>query len=205
MTDLYQALGVPKDSDATTIKRAFRKKASEAHPDKGGDAATMALVNRAHDVLSDPERRSRYDSTGEIGELKAPADEAGELLMAAFASCMDKPEGQFMVAVREKLEQMRAEGQATVQELDAKLAKLSRRLELTTGPVANLAHRVMDQQIEQWRRDRNRIDASLQVVDKAIGGLASYASAEVAPEISDYFSGTMHSSAGRFRSWGTTA
>ena len=205
MTDLYQALGVPKDADAATIKRAFRNKASKAHPDKGGDANTMALVNRAHDVLSDTERRARYDSTGETGELKAAADEASELLMAAFASCMDMPEGQFMAAVREKLQQMRAEGQATVQKLDQRLAKLTRRRELTTGPVANLAHRVMDQQIEQWQRDRNRIDASLQVVDRAIGGLASYASAEVAPEIGNYFSGTMHSVSGGFRRWGTTA
>ena len=55
-------LDVPRDADAKTIKKAFRKAAMKAHPDKGGSEAKMAAVNEAYEVLSNPELRQRYDN-----------------------------------------------------------------------------------------------------------------------------------------------
>jgi molecular chaperone DnaJ len=63
--DYYQALGVAKDADANTIKKAYRKLARELHPDKNpGDAKSEARfkeVSEAYDVLSDPAKRKEYD------------------------------------------------------------------------------------------------------------------------------------------------
>ncbi|KAH9843623.1 uncharacterized protein C8Q71DRAFT_729321 [Rhodofomes roseus] len=60
--DYYKVLNVPRDADTKTIKKAFRRAAKEAHPDKGGSEAKMAAVNEAYEVLNDPERRARFDN-----------------------------------------------------------------------------------------------------------------------------------------------
>jgi len=60
--DYYKVLDVSRDADAKTIKKAFRKAAMTAHPDKGGSEAKMAAVNEAYEVLSKPELRQRYDN-----------------------------------------------------------------------------------------------------------------------------------------------
>ena len=73
---LYDELGVPKDADSGTIKRAYRRKAQKLHPDKaGGDKDKFHAVQKAYDVLCDDSRRARYDATGEDGQI----DKQGEL------------------------------------------------------------------------------------------------------------------------------
>lgn len=69
--DLYGVLGVPRNADASTIKKAFRKLAAQLHPDKnpGNKSAEARFkeVTRAHDVLGDPKKRKLYDEFGEEG------------------------------------------------------------------------------------------------------------------------------------------
>ncbi|MBD7919908.1 DnaJ domain-containing protein [Cellulomonas sp. Sa3CUA2] len=63
--DFYAVLGVTKDADAATIKKAYRKLARQLHPDQNpGDAAAEARfkdIGEAYAVLSDPEQRQQYD------------------------------------------------------------------------------------------------------------------------------------------------
>lgn len=65
--DLYDVLGVAPDATADEIKRAYRKRARESHPDTGGDEEEFKRVTHAHQVLSDPDRRARYDRFGDDG------------------------------------------------------------------------------------------------------------------------------------------
>lgn len=65
--DFYALLGVDKSASADEIKRAFRKKAHEHHPDKGGDAEKFKELNEAYQTLSDPQKRKHYDTFGSAG------------------------------------------------------------------------------------------------------------------------------------------
>lgn len=69
-SDPYSELGVPRDADTATVKRAFRSKAKVHHPDvRGGDGESFIPIQRAYDILSDPARRARYDQFGDDGSV----------------------------------------------------------------------------------------------------------------------------------------
>jgi len=61
MKDLYKLLGISKESSDEVIKKAYKKLASEHHPDKGGDPELMQLLNEAKETLSDPDKRAKYN------------------------------------------------------------------------------------------------------------------------------------------------
>lgn len=72
-TKLYETLGIEKTADEKAIKKAYRKLAVKHHPDKGGDEHKFKEVSAAYEVLSDPEKRAKYDKFG----LDGVSDEGG--------------------------------------------------------------------------------------------------------------------------------
>ena len=90
--DYYEALGVARDASSDDIKKAFRRLARELHPDANPDSpeaeAKFKEVALAYEVLSNPERRERYDRFGPEG-VGATAGDAnfgglGDLFDAFF-------------------------------------------------------------------------------------------------------------------------
>ena len=70
MADYYEMLGVARGASADEIKRAYRQRAMELHPDTNPDAGAaeeFKALSRAYQVLSDPDQRARYDRFGEAG------------------------------------------------------------------------------------------------------------------------------------------
>jgi len=70
--DYYEVLGVSRDASPEEIKRAYRSKAKEFHPDKNPDGRAQAeakfkQVAEAYEVLSDPDKRAQYDRYGHAG------------------------------------------------------------------------------------------------------------------------------------------
>ena len=87
--DYYEVLGVSKDASADDIKKAYRKAAMKYHPDRNpGDKTAeekFKEAGEAYEVLSDADKRARYDQYGFAGLLHnaawqyARADRAGYL------------------------------------------------------------------------------------------------------------------------------
>eukprot|EP00123_Amoebidium_parasiticum_P007141 comp17907_c0_seq2/m.18166 comp17907_c0_seq2/g.18166 ORF comp17907_c0_seq2/g.18166 comp17907_c0_seq2/m.18166 type:complete len:316 (-) comp17907_c0_seq2:264-1211(-) len=73
-TSYYAVLGVPKNADDATIKKAYRKLALQFHPDKNkapGAAEAFKLIGKAFKVLSEPSSRRTYDLQGDEGLQRA--------------------------------------------------------------------------------------------------------------------------------------
>lgn len=66
--DYYQTLGVPRNADEKTIKRAYRELARKYHPDTNAKDKSLEEkfreINEAYQVLSDPDKRAKYDQLG---------------------------------------------------------------------------------------------------------------------------------------------
>ncbi|MEQ9354048.1 MAG: molecular chaperone DnaJ [Coleofasciculus chthonoplastes F3-SA18-01] len=70
MPDYYETLGVSRDADKEEIKRAYRRLARKYHPDvnkEQGAEERFKEINRAYEILSEPEMKARYDRFGEAG------------------------------------------------------------------------------------------------------------------------------------------
>jgi DnaJ-class molecular chaperone len=62
MSNHYETLGVNRNANPEEIKRAYRKLASQHHPDKGGDTQRFQQIQAAYAILSDPQQRAAYDN-----------------------------------------------------------------------------------------------------------------------------------------------
>lgn len=105
--DYYKILGIDRTASAEDVKKAFRKKAIETHPDKNPDnpkaAELFSLVNEAYSVLSDPVKKSNYDAYGSVdGSARHPfnaqdffADFDGIFGMNAFRRAPQNPAEAF--------------------------------------------------------------------------------------------------------------
>ena len=64
--DYYDLLGVSRQASEKELKNAFKKKAMQYHPDKGGDPEKFKQINEAYQNLSDPQKRQMYDQFGTV-------------------------------------------------------------------------------------------------------------------------------------------
>ncbi|MFP4574057.1 MAG: molecular chaperone DnaJ [Coleofasciculus sp.] len=80
MPDYYETLGVSRDADKEEIKRAYRRLARKYHPDvnkEQGAEERFKEINRAYEILSEPEMKARYDRFGEAGVSSGAGAGAG--------------------------------------------------------------------------------------------------------------------------------
>ncbi len=93
MSEHYAALGLKSDATLADIKRAFRQKASQFHPDRNSDPdapARFREVQEAYDVLSDDDKRKAYDDNRRRNLLDDPAETAREIWQGYFQQVLNR-------------------------------------------------------------------------------------------------------------------
>jgi curved DNA-binding protein len=91
MQNPYQTLGVDRNAAADEIKRAYRKLASQHHPDKGGDKNKFQEIQKAYDTLSDANKRAAYDNPGFNGGFRADAPFDFQTIFDIFGTRFQHP------------------------------------------------------------------------------------------------------------------
>lgn len=83
---LYELLGIPEDASPDEVKKAYRKRAAETHPDRGGDEEEFKEVKAAYMILRDPEKRGRYDDSGDVDGSGRPEPTEYDIAMQELSS-----------------------------------------------------------------------------------------------------------------------
>ena len=141
--DPYQELGVKRDATPEEVKRAYRKKAHKAHPDKGGTKEKFHAVQKSYEILADPDRRKRFDQTG---DADAPTMDPREAAMRDIAamflqlvnSCSDVEHTNIVELVKQNIEIGVRERKGKIVQLKTGIEKRERALKRvkrkTAGP-----------------------------------------------------------------------
>ena len=167
MTDPYETLGVEPDASADEIKKAHRRAAQRSHPDReGGDTKQFQVVTAAYQVLKDPERRAKYDETGETGD--AAGDPVTDRLVQLFnmiveseefdCNIIDKCKSHIASAMQQlKLEQNKVD--ATLHRLESQVGRIG-----TDGH--NLFENILNAKIESLAKKYKHLEDETEILSK---------------------------------------
>jgi curved DNA-binding protein CbpA len=185
----YEILGVSKDADGATIKRARQKKAKALHPDRNKDpraVQAMSEVNAAYDMLMDADRRAHYDRTGEFTGARVTTDEeeARKLIFQMFLEALQAP-GRVNVPryAERKMKGMMVELVRQRGQFEKQRDKLQRMLpEVETDDPVNLYEQLVANQIAMLTQkldsmvvDARRLELAIEIVRRYRSGVVEQA------------------------------
>lgn len=184
----YDTLGLKPDASPEDIKRAFRRAASAAHPDRdGGSTEGMQAVNKAFDVLGDPARRERYDRTG-LDDRTDIEKQAHDLLVQTFDRALKgdvdpvRAAAKHLAVLRENIAQSRAGIEAE----QVRLKRRSGKTKVKKGD--NLVQMLIDRKLLELDRQHAQACEAMEIHAKAVAMLDSYEGEPEAPAPAQVYS-----------------
>ena len=173
---LYEDLGVSEDASEQEIKKAYKRRAAKAHPDKGGTDEEFRKVSHAYAILRDPQRKLAYDETGDEGREGGltKLEEATVMVGQNLINIMEVnnyARKNYFTEIRQVMASKSLQFQRNISELEVQIRKLTYMMENTKADViiincmrSKLAN--YNQQIEQQKQSSEMLGLCLQVIDE---------------------------------------
>ena len=179
--DPYATLGVDPMADAAEIKRAYKKRAKEVHPDAGGTADEFANVGKAYKLLTDQRARDRFDKTG-------TADEQVDNLLASaintlgtrFIAALGLPDLDYVDVVRKVDQSIDKDikdltGKINASKTDiAKIERLKKRIIKKGGKLHDFVKAAFDDVIRDHKQKMMHAEDEIAAFQKAKELLRDY-------------------------------
>jgi curved DNA-binding protein CbpA len=175
---LYDDLDIPPDADSATIKAAHRRAVKKHHPDKPeGDRDAFERVQRAFIVLSDPDRRAKYDRDGDAEEKPDNlAAQALKIAIMAFIGAVNAaardPVREANVRIDDQLNQAELGARASEAEAE-RMIKAKARLNYR-GKGDDFLGTMLNKKIADAKANAARIRDEMNILVEAQKRLASY-------------------------------
>ncbi len=165
--NLYDILGVDKNATAEEIKEAFRNSAKDNHPDVGGSAEKMAEANHAYSVLINPQKRERYDSTGEDYDI--PFDErfsafVNEVFMSIVEQAEDVDHYDLIEEFKNKTDQIENNIIKNKREYEKKLTKFNKVAKRIKTSKRDYISNVLQAQIDDFKKKIKACESDFQFI-----------------------------------------
>lgn len=183
VTDLYKILGVKRTAPRRDIHKAYRKKAKTAHPDGGGSVEAFNELIMAYSVLSDTDRRTRYDETGEIdvpgpnnfdgGAIEIIAEKLGLVIHAEHDLATMDVGALIEQAIRDDIAARKA-SVTHQQRAGERLASLRARTKRKAEGDGNLVARVLDWHELAIQNHIKKHEESIRFLERALEILQDY-------------------------------
>lgn len=169
MEDLYDVLGVARSAGEEEIRSAFKRKAMDAHPDRGGSKQSFQALVRARDILMDSQRRQAYDRTGTDPGLdnarNSIREDAAKLLRHIVERAIEVSTIDVVVQAKELLRQSRANVQAERNKVARFIEKSEETVKRISvkgeNPESNFVLMMLSEEIEKDRSKLDSIDEKL--------------------------------------------
>lgn len=183
MKDLYETLGVARDADEATIKRAYRKAAKNTHPNSEGSVEAFIEISQALAVLTDARARAHYDETGNVDPPGPDNEMAAILQYCSLAILQAIQQGNvdyqdISALAVQFLGNGLAENKKARDDIDGAMKKMEkvrgnlRRKAKAEGP--NILDDVLKGQIAAANRQLVELDKKLDRMEQAMKVLKSY-------------------------------
>jgi curved DNA-binding protein CbpA len=199
--DLYQILGVGRAAAQVEIQKAYRRKAKNSHPDAGGSVEAFGQLSDAYTVLSDPERRARYDRTGEIDQPQLSNLDASaiEIIAQKLGLIIHAEQDVTSMDVAELIEHtvrddigQRKSSIAGLKRAIERLTRLRDRVKRKANGEDNMLAKVLDWHEIVTRNNIQKNEESVRVMERALEMLRDYSFAEERPAPSDGVAMALH-------------
>lgn len=164
--DLYKLLGVAKDATAQEIKNHYYRLAKRLHPDTGhGDAERFKQVAFAYAILSDPEKRQRYDAGEdpdgiEVDNSKSRLVQTFQELLVQMLKKKDPKYDNLVEIMRLEVDGAIAAGEEMKTKADKAIATLKEAQERFSGDV-EMVQAILSAQIAGMEKQKAKFDEEI--------------------------------------------
>ena len=181
--NLYKTLGVERDATPTEIKKVFRARAKDLHPDKGGDDEAFKNLSFAYMVLRDKKRRAIYDKTGEVSndEINNDLRKISSVLLMLFEAAIkegiaSQNDLDIIKMMKQFLKKEAKEKEKKIQGIGDELVKtqqLAKRISCRKGD-RNLFGSIIDNKRKLLNHSRAKLDQELRIIKLVLEELEAY-------------------------------